>query len=498
MAATATAEDEGDLTDDERREAAERRRAELELVESAYSPDEVRVELERGDGECDGGGSCCRCRRATIVRRLRLPRGNGGGDDVGAGGGSERSDASAAAAAVVELRLRPPPGYPVAERAALIVDGSLASCPSNPPDVRRAALAGVARLVDACRKSAAEVVEDGGGGEAAWTVLARADEWVGAEWEEEREEHARARRGASRGSSSTRDGADPATDEIDGATLGRRIVYSHHIIAAFKRRGLADLASQHRLGGYAKIGWPGIILFEGDESGCRADLSVRADEREEVPPGDALDARRRLPPAFEELGKDELSLLARKCQEAGLEDMFLACMKIDAKRTIEDEPGAEAAGVEGAGNPHGVHVLVDHMNDETRYRRWLRKTCQTQGCPSFVRRCRFGADASRAKPAIYVGVFGDRDGVKRTMKQWRTSRVDVDARNKPCLERMMTVVEEGDVRRTSTAGGASSSNDEGRLDCSFEELERLEAAWDGASASAYTGEATRRRSRESR
>ena len=48
--------------------------------------------------------------------------------------------------------------------------------------------------------------------------------------------------------------------------------------------------------------------------------------------------------------------------------------------------------------------------------------------------------------------------------------MDVDSRNKACLERMMTVLEEGSVGRIHAWKEGSSLNDEGDLDCSFEAL----------------------------
>ena len=71
---------------------------------------------------------------------------------------------------------------------------------------------------------------------------------------------------------------------------------------------------------------------------------------------------------------------------------------------------------------------------------------------------------------IFVGVIGDKDGVKNVLKQWRTSRVDVNSKNKPCLERMMTILMEGVVV------GVENNNDVllgGSLDCSLDELKEL-------------------------
>eukprot|EP00954_Amorphochlora_amoebiformis_P003553 275115-Amorphochlora_amoeboformis.AAC.2 len=45
--------------------------------------------------------------------------------------------------------------------------------------------------------------------------------------------------------------------------LGRRVIYSHHIIAQSKRTTVKNLAEENELGGLSKIGWPGAIIVEG-------------------------------------------------------------------------------------------------------------------------------------------------------------------------------------------------------------------------------------------
>jgi hypothetical protein len=54
--------------------------------------------------------------------------------------------------------------------------------------------------------------------------------------------------------------------------LGRRLIYSHHIISKTKRADMRNLASHYKLTGYVKIGWPGIVILEGrDEDQCLYD-----------------------------------------------------------------------------------------------------------------------------------------------------------------------------------------------------------------------------------
>ena len=207
------------LTADEIEEAEERRLAETELVKAAYSPDEACV-VEGVEND----GCCC-----TIVRHLHL---------------STISSASTYAVNV-DLSIEMPENYPIREDAVLIVKGSLVSSPSNPPFIRKAALVAIPQLVGTCQQTAVEVAETQGGGEAVWSVLTRAEEWVDSDWGIILEEH------------STYALANTATSMSKNkspaetiCTLGRRIIYSHHIIANSKRRDIADLTSQYKLGGY--------------------------------------------------------------------------------------------------------------------------------------------------------------------------------------------------------------------------------------------------------
>ena len=276
--------------------------------------------------------------------------------------------------------------------------------------------------------------------------------------------------------------------------LGRRIIYSHHIIANFKRRDIANLTSEYKLGGYMKIGWPGVILIEGQESDCQLfvdeikrwrwqQLQVRGEEQVVIPEGESLDSHRQLALKFEELGEDDMSLLASNCREAGLEKLFLTCLKINDHRTIDNSEGDEQhyldKGDVSSTSSYGVLVHVDHMNDSKRYCKWLRRTCQAQECTLLLKQfyCHSDANNNNTRPTIYVGIFGDKDSVKQVMKLWRTSRVDVDSKNKPCLERMLSVVGEGNVK-TRTTSNVSSLDDEDALNCSFEDLESLLATFD--------------------
>jgi hypothetical protein len=136
--------------------------------------------------------------------------------------------------------------------------------------------------------------------------------------------------------------------------LGRRLVYSHHIINPNKRKQIKEWASELGLGGYTKIGWPGIIVIEGPEDGCQEYvsrlqhlrwqyLSVRGEQQEEGAAGSSIDAMRALPLSMEMLGEDKMSELAQRCRDAGLEELFLTALKIYGR-------GGEGAQEQGGGD----------------------------------------------------------------------------------------------------------------------------------------------------
>lgn len=140
----------------------------------------------------------------------------------------------------------------------------------------------------------------------------------------------------------------------------RQLIYSHHIIAAEKRAAIATFARELELGGLVKHGWPGLIVVEGDRDDVEEyvrrlrrfrwkHFEVRGEESEheaasaiarvgaaaeadggwaalqgEDTRAAAVDAHRRLPRGFEELGDgpEALGLAGSKCLAAGLGDLF--------------------------------------------------------------------------------------------------------------------------------------------------------------------------------
>ena len=402
------------LSSDEREEAKVRRDAEIEFIQSAYSLEEAYI--LNGD----------------IIRILQLPV----YDDV----------------VKVELRLQMPEGYPIHEDAILNIKGHLKSSPSNPQYIRKAALSAIPQLVEKCQATAVEVAESG---EAVWSVLNSAEAWGESVWKDILEEY------ASNTNTTKPTHIESSSNSNNTLTLGRRIIYSHHIIANSKRRALKDLASQYKLGGYSKIGWPGVILIEGDEANCQLfideikrwnwqRIQVRGEEQRVIPETEDLDSHRQLPLQFEEIGEDGMSILASKCRESGLERLYLQCMKINDHRTLDsDEVDVEKE------SSYAILVHIDHMNDRKRYCKWLKKTCDTQGCTLLIRQCRNNTNInSNERPTIYVIISGERDCVKSVMKQ--------------CLERMMTVVEEGEIKTH-----IKQTCDENEIECTFVEFEKL-------------------------
>lgn len=80
----------------------------------------------------------------------------------------------------------------------------------------------------------------------------------------------------------------------------------------------------------------------------------------------------------------------------------------------------------------GVLAHIDHMNRPKAYVKWLRRAAQDCRCLIIIRQC---------SGTILVGIVGDdRASTQLLLKKWRTQRVDVDAKGKPCQERMMKVL----------------------------------------------------------
>ncbi|KAG7382320.1 RWD domain-containing protein 2B [Phytophthora pseudosyringae] len=141
----------------------------------------------------------------------------------------------------------------------------------------------------------------------------------------------------------------PAPEASAPLVLGRRAIYFHHIIASNKRRVVKEWASELQLGGFSKIGWPGVVIVEGAEPNVQEyvrrlqhlrwkQITVRGEQTEERKEGGSggIDSLRRLPRSFHEFPENGMSDLAAACRDVGLEDLFLTTMKIYGRSTDKE------------------------------------------------------------------------------------------------------------------------------------------------------------------
>ena len=111
-------------------------------------------------------------------------------------------------------------------------------------------------LVHFCQTEATVFANDHEGGEAVWQVLNRAEEWIRTQWCDIRHCFQQSIQVVQQIKSD-----DVATTTTTTTTTSDQT--STQIIG--RRRDMLRLAKQYNLGGYAKIGWPGIIIIEGQE-----------------------------------------------------------------------------------------------------------------------------------------------------------------------------------------------------------------------------------------
>ena len=411
-------------------EIKERQLAEIEFLSAAYTLEEAWSSEKNSERQ--------------IHRMLNLPFQLGSSDGF----------------ISLELVLRMPLRYPIDEMYPMTLDASLSShycfraeeeneCVTTSSAmklVRKLAFDMLPHLLSVCRASAKEVV----GQEALFIILSAADEWVHDDWA-----NAIERLKSNRVTSG--EATERSLQTKSNILLERKLIYSHHLISKVKRRDILSLAKKLQLGGYSKIGWPGIIIIEGraDLNSCQLFLNemksmrwqyltVRGEEVEEVLLQEDQEWKdvTKFKNKFEELGEDQMPHLASLCRIAGLESLFLTSMKIYTN-SVNDESKDVNEAIDA--NNYAILVHVDHMNDENKYHKWLDKTCKLTGCFFFRNKCHLN-DNFASKPIIMVAVWSigedSKLAVKEVLKRWRTSRVDVDSRKKPCLERMMSVLSE--------------------------------------------------------
>lgn len=423
------------MDDDVSDEIEERQLAEIEFLSAAYTPEEAWSSGNTGTSSFE----------RQIHRMLNLPS------------QLDRLDGFIP----LELVLRMPLRYPIDEKYPMTVDASLPShsclqaekanesviTTSAMQLVRKLAFDMLPHLLTVCRASAKEMA----GQEALFTVLSTADEWIHDDWTNAMQRL--------KSNNVTSGGATERSAQTQNSILlERKLIYSHHLMSKSKRRDILSLAKELRLGGYSKIGWPGIIIIEGraDSNSCQLFLSemksmrwqyltVRGEEEENIMLQDGQDWKdvTKFKNKFEELGEDQMSHLASLCRVVGLESLFLTSMKIYNTSVDEDSKNLKEV-IEH--DDYAALVHVDHMNDENKYHKWLDKTCKMTGCSFFRKKIYLNDDCKSCKPIIIVAIWsrgeGSKIAVKQALKRWRTSKVDVDSRKKPCLERMMSVLSE--------------------------------------------------------
>jgi hypothetical protein len=429
---------------------SERRQAELDFVAAAYSEDEAWC-----DETEDGLGGL----PPNVYRRLE----------------HESSSSHDKVRVSFLLQLEMPASYPVA--AALKVSGTVQEDRTSSRLVKSAFNA-LPTLLLSCRQTADDYSQNSE--EAVFAVLSQADEWIQNEWPvlcaatASTDTHS-STLGQDVSSSLSSSNPNPnlnanntqsTSSSSSPIILGRRLIYSHHIISKTKRADMRNLASHYKLTGYVKIGWPGIVILEGRDDDCNAFyddmrkwawkyLVVRGEMQEKVPGVGAADNHtsggvdsKRLFPTF--LETDDMSIVANHCREVGLESLFRTSMKVYANGGLKD--GKDGGG-DGNGDDddddddvqvYGALVHVDHMRDAKSYRKWLRKTCSDADVSLLIKQCYPNLDFTK-RPKIIVGLLGDRESISNVLKRWRTSRVDVDSKGQACLERMMSVVLEGNL-----------------------------------------------------
>lgn len=453
--------DENTFENEALTEREERREAEIEFVNCAYSSDEAR-------STADG----------IILRYLTLNITT-----------EQNIDNNVIR---IELKICMPPTYPDSAALEISHATTVSSSFSLSPSISKLIINSMPELIRSCR----EVAQENSGEESVLSVFHCADTWTQEIWPELLQSHLEERTrttSQSKASLSLQKHQQQSTNTIE---LGRRAIFSHHIINNTKRKFILNLAAQYELGGYMKIGWPGVILIEGLEQNCQQFwdeirpykwqfITMRHEESFDVESMQELNQKRQFgwPCQFLELGKKDMSTLAQYCRDAGLEYLFLSCLNIANQSNAENHKNdfenisnddvllkeTNSGKKSTSRHEYGILIHVDHMNDEKRYRKWLYRSAQELSCSilinqsssvsteDFPERNIHNNTYLIKRPIIIVALKGDEMAIKQYMKRWRTSRVDVDSKGKPCLERKMTILCEGEIDANKINTNESSS-----------------------------------------
>jgi len=449
-------------------EIQERQEAEIEFLAAAYTAEEAWITTStRSCIESDRNLIGRAWKQFSIHRRLKLPIDPREHEkimsleevcDHGVIGKEESSFIT------IELILTMPCRYPVDPTCALDIQAKIDEISPNIP-ARKLAVDAIPNLIQVCTEIARdEFIE-----EAVLVILSRAEEWVDSEWNDIIHED-KINHQDSKEEMKTNENKHETATSSSSYILGRKLIFSHHIIAKSKRKAIKTLSREYNLGGYFKIGWPGIIIIEGNQMDCDKfvdeiksmrwqHLVVRGEEQVPVDSITILNELRKFTLQLDELGEDQMSDLASICRDVGLEDLFMTSMKVYKTKDATDYDTLSSSDMsfnqidqsqhKTNDEIYGVLIHIDHMNDERGYHKWIQKSCKATGCSYLFKKCFNINDngnkntAQKRRPIIIVGLWGDILTVKKVLKRWRISRVDVDSRGQPCLERMMTILKEG-------------------------------------------------------
>ncbi len=143
---------------------------------------------------------------------------------------------------------------------------------------------------------------------------------------------------------------DSTTEKSDTKPiLGRRIINSPYILKPAKIKDIKRCADELGLGGYAKVGKPGIIVIEGPEEGCKQYCPMLEDrgwkyqkvqglETQEGPTGGTVDELRAIQNGFQVLPEDApISVISKLCKDAGLGELFFSSLNIHDSSAESDK-----------------------------------------------------------------------------------------------------------------------------------------------------------------
>ena len=114
--------------------------------------------------------------------------------------------------------------------------------------------------------------------------------------------------------------------------LQRRCVYFHHILSSEKRKCISNWASELQIGGFCKVGYPGILIVEGEDCNIVQYIRLLQQLRWKlmVVRGEesVTDGLRKLDYATGIVETQNSAEIAKWCEACGLLPLFRTSMKI--------------------------------------------------------------------------------------------------------------------------------------------------------------------------